>query len=84
MIRVRGGPSAIGQLHAVFDVVEQIIETDDYHGCIFVNVTMEFPLPHEPAHVAAVKAKQSFEDVVCEIAQRGEAVNPRARPASCA
>ena len=39
---------------------------------------MEFPLPHDPAHIAAVKAKQSFEDVVCEIAERGEAANPRA------
>ena len=84
MIRQHGGTTAIGQLHALLDVVEHIIESDDFQGCIFVNVTMEFPLPHEPAHIAAVKAKQSFEDVVCEIAERGEAANPRAARASCA
>jgi AcrR family transcriptional regulator len=78
MIQVRGGNSAIGQLRALFDLVEQIIESDDFHGCIFVNVTMEFPLAHDPAHIAAAKAKQAFEDVVCEIAERGEVVVPRA------
>jgi AcrR family transcriptional regulator len=78
IIRLRGGDTVTGQLRALFDLVEQIIESGDFHGCIFVNVTMEFPLPHDPAHVAAVKAKQSFEDVVCEIAQRGEAADPRA------
>src|SRR5207342_1985057 len=64
MIRERGGPTAIGQLHAVLDVVEHIIESDDYQGCIFVNVAMEFPLPHEPAHVAASLNKQAMEDIV--------------------
>jgi AcrR family transcriptional regulator len=32
MIRERGGPTAIGQLHAVLDVVELIIESDDYQA----------------------------------------------------
>jgi hypothetical protein len=78
MIRLRGGVTAVGQLRALFDLVEQIIESDDFHGCIFVNATMEFPLPHDPAHVEAVKAKQSFENVICEIAERGAAADPRA------
>ncbi len=77
LIGSRGGDSAQGQFRALFDLVEQIIESDDFHGCIFVNVTMEFPLSHDPAHIAAVKAKQAFEDVVCEIAERGQARNPR-------
>jgi AcrR family transcriptional regulator len=78
MIGLHGGNTARGQFHALFDLVEQIIESDDFHGCIFVNVTMEFPLPHEPAHIAARQAKSSFENVVCEIAERGQAANPRA------
>jgi AcrR family transcriptional regulator len=32
MIRERGGPSAIGQLHAAFDVVDHIIASDDFQG----------------------------------------------------
>src|SRR6476619_2997600 len=39
MVQERGGPSAHGQLRALFDVVEQIIESDEFHGCIFVNAS---------------------------------------------
>ena len=46
MIRQRGGEAPIDQLSAVMDVVESIIESDEFHGCIFVNAAMEFPLPH--------------------------------------
>jgi AcrR family transcriptional regulator len=78
MIRERGGPTAIGQLHAVLDVVEHIIESDDYQGCIFVNVAMEFPLLHEPAHVAASQNKRSMENIVLALAQDAGADDPRA------
>lgn len=73
MIRERGGPTPIGQLHALLDVVERIVESDDYQGCIFINAAMEFPLPHEPAHVLASKNKQAIEEIV-----HGLAVEARA------
>jgi AcrR family transcriptional regulator len=76
LVKEKGGPTAIGQLRSLFDLVEMIIESDDWHGCIFVNVTMEFPLPHDPAHQAALRAKQSFEAVVRDIAQHGGASDP--------
>jgi AcrR family transcriptional regulator len=78
MIRERGGPTAIGQLHAVLDVVEHIIESDDFQGCIFVNVAMEFPLLHEPAHVAASQNKQSMENIVLALAEDAGADDPKA------
>src|SRR3954469_18576227 len=34
MIRDRGGESALGQLRAAFDVVEMLVESDDFQGCI--------------------------------------------------
>lgn len=74
---VRGVDSAAGQLRAVFDLIERIIEGEDFHGCIFVSATMEFPLPHDPAHVEARKAKQVFEDALYEIAEHGGAADPR-------
>ena len=77
MIRERGGPTAIGQLHALLDVVEHIIESDDYQGCIFVNVAMEFPLPHEPAHIAAAQNKQAIEEIVNAIAVEAGADEPK-------
>jgi AcrR family transcriptional regulator len=78
MIRERGGPTAIGQLHAVLDVVEHIIESDDFQGCIFVNAAMEFPLPHEPAHIAASQNKQAIEDFVLVLAKDSGADDPHA------
>jgi AcrR family transcriptional regulator len=78
MIRERGGATAIGQIYAVLDVVDNIIESDEYHGCIFVNVAMEFPLPHEPAHVLASQNKQAIEDIIHALATEAGADDPRA------
>jgi AcrR family transcriptional regulator len=78
MIRQRGGESAIGQLRAVLDVVETIIESDEFQGCIFVNAAMEFPLMHEPAHAAAAENKRAIETIVCDLATRAGASDPRA------
>lgn len=78
MMRQRGGESPAGQLRALMDVVEMIIESDDYQGCIFVNVSMEFPLLHEPAHVAAGRSKSDIEEIVCEVAKEAKAADPRA------
>ena len=77
MIREGGGPTAIGQLRVVLDVVEHIIESDDFQGCIFVNVAMEFPLPHEPAHIAASQNKQAIEDIVNAISEEAGADDPK-------
>jgi AcrR family transcriptional regulator len=78
MIRERGGPAAIGQLFAVFDVVEHIIKSDEFQGCIFVNVAMEFPLPHEPAHVLAAKNKRAIEEILYALAVEANAADPSA------
>ena len=78
MMRERGGESPAGQLRALMQVVEQIIESDDYQGCIFVNVSMEFPLPHEPAHLAAARSKSGIEEIVCAVAAEAGAADPLA------
>ncbi|WP_145433154.1 hypothetical protein [Lacipirellula limnantheis] len=77
MIQARGGAIAVAQLHAVLDVVELIIESEGFHGCIFVNAAMEVPLPHEPAHVAASQSKQAIEDILYAIAVNVRADEPR-------
>lgn len=77
MIRERGGPTAIGQLHAVMDVVDDLIASDDFQGCIFVNAAIEFPLPHEPAHVAAAENKRAIEDILHALAAEAAADDPR-------
>lgn len=78
MILERGGASEIGRLHAVLDVVDHIMASDDFQGCIFVNAAMEFPLPHEPAHVAAAESKKAIEDILVVFAAEAGAADPRA------
>jgi AcrR family transcriptional regulator len=77
MVCERGGPTPLGRLHALLDVVENIVESDAFQGCIFVNVSMEFPLPHEPAHIAAAQSKRAIEDVVYSLAVEAGASDPR-------
>ncbi len=77
LVRERGGETAVGQLRALLDVVDRIVSCDDYQGCIFVNVAMEFPLPHEPAHIAAARHKQSIEEFVEVLATQAGAAQTR-------
>jgi AcrR family transcriptional regulator len=76
MIRDQGGRAAADQLRGLFDVVERVIESDDFHGCIFINVSMEFPLAHDPAHKLAAQNKQAIEDIIFELAERAGAAAP--------
>jgi AcrR family transcriptional regulator len=78
IIRKRGGDSPAGQLRALFDAVESITESDWFRGCVFVNVAIEFPLPHEPAHQIAAESKAAIEVVVQEIAAQAGAAEPAA------
>lgn len=78
LVRQVGGDDPRAQLRAVFDVVDAVIHTDDYHGCLFINITMEFPLPHEPAHLAAMENKRAIADFVTELAAEAGAREPRA------
>ena len=65
------------QLRRLFDVVDQIIASDEYHGCIFINAAMEFPQLHEPAHHAAAEHKRAIEAIVQELAAQAGADDPR-------
>ena len=78
LVHERGGESPLGQLRALFDVAEQILASDDFQGCIFVNVAIEFPLPHEPAHMLASQNKQAIEEFICQLAQEAGADEPHA------
>jgi AcrR family transcriptional regulator len=77
MVRCQGGGAPVNQLRALFDVVEQIIEQDGFHGCIFVNAAIEFPLPHTPVHQLSARNKQAIFDIVHEIAERTGAADPK-------
>ena len=78
MVRERGGDHPESRLRALLDVAGMIIESPDFQGCIFVNASIEFPLPHEPAHRAAAKSKETMEQVATELAVECGVENPTA------
>lgn len=78
MLRTLGGDTARGQLLAIFDTLDQLFTMDDYNGCFFVNVAVQFPLPHDPAHEAAAAHKQAMERIIRELAAYAGAKDPTA------
>lgn len=72
------GPDPRGQILAMFDVMEAIMEEPDYHGCIHLNAAVEFPQPHHPAHQSARKAKADGVAFLTQLAERAGAANPSA------
>jgi AcrR family transcriptional regulator len=78
MVKEHGGPTAVGQLQAVLRVVQGVMEDPTFHGCIFVNAAMEFPLPHDPAHAASLRHKRAIEEFVGELAERARVADPAA------
>jgi AcrR family transcriptional regulator len=77
VIRAHGGRSAEGQLRALLDAVEQIIELPEFHGCIFVHASMEFPSPHDPAHQAAMRNQHEMQTLIHDIAERAGCQEPQ-------
>jgi AcrR family transcriptional regulator len=77
VLRTHGGPSATGQLRALLDAVEQIMESPDFHGCVFVQASMEFPNPNDPAHQAAVRNKRALQTLIHDIGERAGCADPQ-------
>jgi len=68
MLKRHGGDSPRGQLLALPDVLSEMFADDKFNGCFFINVAVQFPLPHDPAHAAAADHKQAMESIIREIA----------------
>jgi hypothetical protein len=65
-------------MRALFDVVQSISDEDWFRGCVFVNVAIEFPQPHEPAHAVALKSKLAIQAIVADLARNAGAHEPQA------
>ena len=78
LLRKHGGDTPRGRLLAIFDVLDEVITGDDFNGCIFVNVAVEFPSPNDPANQAAVLHKKAMQDVIRDIAAYAGAPDPDA------
>lgn len=78
MLRRHGGDTPRGQLLAVPDALGELLGSDQYNGCIFINVAVQFPQVHDPAHQLAAQHKLAMDDILREIAGYAGAPDPRA------
>ena len=62
----------------MLDALEELFAGDDFNGYFFVNVAVQFPLLHDPAHQAPVSHKQAMETIIRELAAYAGARDPAA------
>lgn len=67
ILHQHGGDSPRAQLLAVPEVLNFAFNAGEYNGCIFINVAVEFPLKHDPVHMAAAEHKKSLEDIIRQL-----------------
>ena len=67
LLKKHGGDNPRDQLLAIPNVLDWLFASNDFNGCFFVNVAVQFPLPHDPAHEAAVKHKQAMGGIIREL-----------------
>jgi AcrR family transcriptional regulator len=75
-LRERAGDDPATQLRAIFDVLDEFIDAEEFNGCIFVNVAVEFPRVHAPAHRAAAEHKELMGALLRDLALRARARDP--------
>ena len=69
-----GEPRAM--LTAFFDVLDEWFNHADYHGCLFMNVCVEFPSPHDPIHQAGMAHYLEGKQQLTELADQAGADAP--------
>lgn len=77
-IQRAAGPDPRGQMLAMFDVMQELLEDPEYRGCIYINAAVEFPQPHHPAHQSAKRAKADGVALLAELGERAGASDPQA------
>lgn len=78
MLRRHGGDTPRGQLLAIPDALNELFSDVVFNGCIFINVAVQFPLAHDPAHKLAADHKSAMEDILRELAGYAGADDPKA------
>lgn len=76
ILRKFGGDSPRAQLLATADAVDFAVGSPGFNGCIFINAAVRFPIPDDPAHVAAVEHKRALESLIRQLAAYAGASDP--------
>ena len=66
----------IPTLLACFDILDTWFTHPDYHGCLFITASMEFPSPSDPIHQAARLHFTSARAFLESLARQASLANP--------
>ncbi|MEM9454962.1 MAG: TetR/AcrR family transcriptional regulator [Myxococcota bacterium] len=76
VLREHGGDTPREQLLAIFDALDDFFGCNEFNGCYFVNVAVQFPALQNPAHRVAAAHKHSMESIIRELAGYAGARQP--------
>lgn len=68
----------VDRLLAMFDVLEESFQKEEFSGCPFIKATSEYPNPNDPIHQIAVGHLRSVHAYVSELAHAAGADDPDA------
>ncbi len=57
------------QLLAIFAWIDELLSSEESHGCPFLMVASEFPEPDYPGHQVAIAHKEKMRDRMAELAE---------------
>jgi AcrR family transcriptional regulator len=67
----QSGDPRMARVLAFFDVVGEVVNSDDFSGCTFINASAEYPRRDDPVHVACTNHKklltQFIEELIAEL-----------------
>ena len=66
------------QLLAIFDLFNEWFAYDDFEGCTFTNILLEYNDPQQPIHQACVAALHDVRLILADLANRAQLRDPEA------
>jgi AcrR family transcriptional regulator len=64
------------RLLAIFDVLQEWLETPEFKGCMFIKAVSEFQDPENPIHIQSAAHKQMLLEYVEDLATQAGLQNP--------
>lgn len=65
----RRGNTPVERLLATFDFLREWYEADGFHGCMFINASVQFPSANDPVNMAAARHKKALYDYLHELCE---------------
>jgi AcrR family transcriptional regulator len=75
-LRKRAGDSPRAQLLAIFDLLEDVFDSDGFCGCIFIKASGNHPMPNDPINMVTSQHTRGVISAIRELGAYAGAENP--------